>query len=74
MTAEPGCRCGGSTTHRRADDGRRLLVDRLWPRGLAKDAAHVDEWVKAVAPSSELRRWYGHDPAKFDRVPAQVRG
>lgn len=48
-----------------AADGRRVLVDRLWPRGLAKEAAHVDEWLKAVAPSSELRRWYGHDPARF---------
>jgi uncharacterized protein YeaO (DUF488 family) len=46
-------------------DGKRVLVDRLWPRGLAKDAAHVDEWLKAVAPSDELRKWYGHDPAKF---------
>jgi uncharacterized protein YeaO (DUF488 family) len=49
-----------------AADGRRVLVDRLWPRGLAKDAAHIDEWLKAVAPSNELRRWYGHDPAKWD--------
>lgn len=48
-----------------ASDGVRVLVDRLWPRGLRKDAAHVDEWLKAVAPSDELRRWYGHDPAKF---------
>ena len=47
------------------DDGQRLLVDRLWPRGLSKAAAHVDEWVKAVAPSDDLRRWYGHDPARF---------
>lgn len=46
-------------------DGKRVLVDRLWPRGLAKDAAHVDEWLKAVAPSDELRKWYGHDPGKF---------
>jgi uncharacterized protein YeaO (DUF488 family) len=46
-------------------DGRRVLVDRLWPRGLSKDRAHLDEWLKAVAPSDELRRWYGHDPAKF---------
>lgn len=45
--------------------GRRVLVDRLWPRGLSKSAAALDEWVKAVAPSDELRRWYGHDPAKF---------
>lgn len=49
-----------------ASDGRRVLVDRLWPRGLAKDAAHIDEWLKAIAPSDELRRWYGHDPARFD--------
>jgi uncharacterized protein YeaO (DUF488 family) len=46
-------------------DGRRVLVDRLWPRGVAKAAAHLDEWLKAIAPSDELRRWYGHDPAKF---------
>lgn len=47
-------------------DGRRVLVDRLWPRGLAKQKARIDTWLKAVAPSDELRRWYGHDPAKFD--------
>jgi uncharacterized protein YeaO (DUF488 family) len=45
--------------------GRRVLVDRLWPRGLACSAAAVDEWLKAVAPSDELRRWYGHQPEKF---------
>ncbi|MEV4683665.1 DUF488 domain-containing protein [Streptomyces kurssanovii] len=43
------------------DDGLRVLVDRLWPRGLSKDAAHVDEWPKALTPSSELRRWF-HGP------------
>jgi uncharacterized protein YeaO (DUF488 family) len=47
------------------DDGRRVLVDRLWPRGLAKEKAGLDEWLKAVAPSDELRRWYGHDPERF---------
>jgi uncharacterized protein YeaO (DUF488 family) len=47
------------------DDGRRVLVDRIWPRGLSKDAAAVDEWLRAVAPSTELRRWYGHDPRRF---------
>jgi uncharacterized protein YeaO (DUF488 family) len=46
-------------------DGARVLVDRLWPRGLRKDAAHLDEWAKDVAPSTELRKWYAHDPAKF---------
>ena len=42
-----------------------MLVDRIWPRGLRKDAAHLDEWAKDVAPSTGLRTWYGHDPAKF---------
>jgi uncharacterized protein YeaO (DUF488 family) len=46
-------------------DGRRVLVDRLWPRGLSKSAAALDEWLKAVAPSDALRRWYGHQPEKF---------
>lgn len=47
-------------------DGARVLVDRIWPRGLRKDDAHLDEWAKDVAPSKELRTWYQHDPAKFD--------
>jgi uncharacterized protein YeaO (DUF488 family) len=47
-------------------DGHRVLVDRLWPRGLGRSAATVDEWLKAVAPSDELRRWYGHQPEKFE--------
>jgi uncharacterized protein YeaO (DUF488 family) len=47
------------------DDGERLLVDRLWPRGLSKANARIDEWAKDVAPSDGLRRWYGHDPARF---------
>lgn len=46
-------------------DGRRILVDRLWPRGLSHADAAVDEWVKDVAPSAALRRWYGHAPEKF---------
>ena len=49
-------------------DGQRVLVDRLWPRGLSKSAAALDEWVKAVAPSDELRRWYGHEASKFPAV------
>lgn len=47
-------------------DGTRVLVDRVWPRGLSKDKAAVDHWFKDVAPSSELRRWFGHDPKKWD--------
>jgi len=46
-------------------DGRRVLVDRLWARGLSKEKAKVDVWVKDIAPSTELRRWYGHDPNKW---------
>ena len=46
-------------------DGTRVLVDRLWPRGLSKERAHVDMWLKEVAPSNELRRWFGHAPDKF---------
>ena len=47
-------------------DGTRVLVDRVWPRGVSKAAAALDEWAKDVAPSTELRKWYGHDPAKFE--------
>jgi uncharacterized protein YeaO (DUF488 family) len=48
------------------EDGARVLVDRLWPRGVRKDAARLDEWAKDVAPSTGLRTWYQHDPAKFE--------
>lgn len=56
-------------------DGRdvRVLVDRLWPRGLRKDDADLDEWCKAVAPSPELRRWYGHDPERFEEFARRYR-
>lgn len=47
-------------------DGMRVLVDRVWPRGMRKADAHLDEWLRDVAPSTELRRWYGHDPERFD--------
>jgi len=46
-------------------DGTRVLVDRLWPRGLSKERARVDVWLKEVAPSNELRKWFGHEPEKF---------
>ena len=49
-----------------ASDGRRILIDRLWPRGVSKEAAKIDFWAKAVAPSNALRKWYQHDPAKWD--------
>lgn len=46
-------------------DGRRILVDRLWPRGLKKADAKIDEWPKEIAPSTELRKWFGHDPGRW---------
>lgn len=56
------------------DDGRRVLVDRLWPRGIAKTDPRVGRWLKEVAPSTELRHWYGHDPARFDQFEQRYRG
>jgi len=47
------------------DDGKRILVDRLWPRGVKKEQAHVDEWVKEIAPSTGLRTWFAHDPSRW---------
>ena len=47
-------------------DGLRVLVDRIWPRGMSKDKAQVDEWLKELAPSAALRKWFGHDPAKWE--------
>lgn len=55
------------------DDGARVLVDRLWPRGLSKDAARLDEWCKTVAPSPSLRKWYAHDPARFEEFARRYR-
>jgi uncharacterized protein YeaO (DUF488 family) len=54
-------------------DGRRILVDRLWPRGVSKAAAELDDWCKEVAPSDELRRWYGHDPERFEEFSQRYR-
>ncbi|MXR52946.1 DUF488 family protein [Halovenus sp. WSH3] len=47
------------------DDGRRVLVDRLWPRGVSKEQAQLDDWHKEIAPSEELREWFDHDPERF---------
>lgn len=46
-------------------DGKRILVDRLWPRGLSRSDAAIDDWIKDIAPSPALRKWFGHDPARF---------
>ena len=55
------------------EDGTRILVDRLWPRGLTKEKAHVDLWLKEVAPSNELRKWFAHDPTKWPEFKTRYR-
>ena len=55
------------------NDGLRVLVDRLWPRGLTKERAAVDLWLKDVAPSTELRKWFDHDPAKWKQFQVRYR-
>lgn len=54
-------------------DGFRVLVDRIWPRGVSKDKARIDEWLKDVGPSTQLRKWFGHDPEKFDEFADKYR-
>lgn len=56
------------------EDGWRVLVDRLWPRGVTKDAARLDAWMKDVAPSNSLRSWFGHEPEKWDGFQQRYRG
>lgn len=55
------------------DDGARILVDRLWPRGVSKEKAALDLWLRDIAPSNELRKWFGHDPAKWDEFQKRYR-
>jgi uncharacterized protein YeaO (DUF488 family) len=55
------------------DDGLRILIDRLWPRGLSKSSLKLDAWVKHLSPSNELRKWYGHDPEKFSEFRKRYR-
>ena len=55
------------------EDGIRVLVERLWPRGLTKERASVDLWLKDVAPTTELRKWFGHDPAKWEQFCKRYR-
>jgi uncharacterized protein YeaO (DUF488 family) len=54
-------------------DGARILVDRLWPRGVSKERADLTEWMKTIAPSTELREWYGHAPERFDEFARRYR-
>ncbi|HEX5322182.1 MAG TPA: DUF488 domain-containing protein [Capsulimonadaceae bacterium] len=55
------------------EDGARILVERLWPRGLTKEKSAIDQWMKEIAPSAELRKWYGHDVAKWDEFRKRYR-
>lgn len=56
-----------------AEDGVRILVDRLWPRGLSKAKAALDDWMKDIAPTTELRQWFGHDPARWTEFQHRYR-
>ena len=60
------------------DDGKRILIDRLWPRGMKKEDAKIDEWLKDIAPSDELRKWFAHDPGKWqefrERYKKELKG
>lgn len=55
------------------DDGARVLVDRLWPRGVSKEKAALDEWLKDLGPSTELRKWFGHDPERWEEFQRRYR-
>ena len=59
---------------RSEQDGKRILVDRLWPRGLTKEKAAIDLWLKDIAPTTELRKWFGHDPARWSEFQKRYRG
>jgi uncharacterized protein YeaO (DUF488 family) len=73
MTLSSGVRVARVYDAPEPTDGMRVLVDRLWPRGLAKAAAALDDWCKQIAPSAELRGWYGHDPDRFAEFTQRYR-
>jgi uncharacterized protein YeaO (DUF488 family) len=62
-----------SNEHATKGDGKRVLVDRIWPRGVSKEEAAIDWWAKEVAPSTELRKWFGHDPQRYDEFARRYR-
>ncbi|NEE00419.1 DUF488 domain-containing protein [Phytoactinopolyspora halotolerans] len=72
-TSEPRVAVRRVYEPRKDTDGARVLVDRVWPRGLRKDDADIDEWCKDVAPSTELRKWYGHRPERFAEFARRYR-
>ncbi len=65
-TKSPNVRLKRAYAQPSSEDGTRVLVDRLWPRGVRKTSASIDRWIKDVAPSTELRKWFGHDPIRWD--------
>lgn len=73
MTNRPNVRMGRVYDERTEADGLRVLVDRMWPRGLTKAAADLDDWCRTVAPSTALRRWYAHDPERYDEFARRYR-
>src|SRR3954465_9534716 len=73
MAGDHQVRVGRPYDERGREDGARVLVDRIWPRGLTKEKAHLDEWCKTIAPSTALRKWYGHDPARFEEFNRRYR-
>jgi uncharacterized protein YeaO (DUF488 family) len=73
MMSKPDVRVRRVYDEPASDDGTRVLVDRIWPRGLTKAKADLAEWCKQVAPSTALRKWYGHDPAKFEEFVSRYR-
>jgi uncharacterized protein YeaO (DUF488 family) len=73
MTSKPKVQVRRAYEEPARQDGTRVLVDRIWPRGLTKDKAQLDEWCKQIAPSTPLRKWYGHEPLRFDEFARRYR-
>ncbi|MEO5832337.1 MAG: DUF488 family protein [Nakamurella sp.] len=73
MAAKHEVKVGRPYEPRQYGDGLRVLVDRIWPRGLSKAKADLDEWCTQIAPSTELRKWYGHDPERFEEFGRRYR-
>src|SRR5829696_9015018 len=72
-TIAPDVRAKRIYDARGADDGYRVLIDHVWPRGVSRERACIDEWARDLAPSDELRRWFDHRPARFARFRARYR-
>lgn len=73
MAAEPHVQVRRIYDKPEPDDGKRVLVDRLWPRGVSKERADLDDWCKQIAPSTDLREWYGHDPDRYTEFARRYR-